>query len=599
MKRKMRIVPTLSFVIGSFVFITAVSILFIEFRSSQKLLRTLGSELITEAMSGLNLFFDTRGHDVEEQARFIAASLQTGGLLLENQQEIASFLYASLAGTTQTSDVWVLSADGRATGVIRGSGDGVFTPLFSNVDQLPAFRSLFEEAEKSQDPFWWEPVYFADRAETFFIHAHPVYVNDTFTALVVAGVSVRQVSEIAEELSDQGFVVFMTAEDLLIAHPDIHEALGELSPTKPFLSLDEAPDPFLANYKSFERLEAKDHGLEDRYEVYIGETDSGDSRIMVLRNQTDEDFSNISVGLHFDAEAFNRPYLELINTLLLGISILAIALISATLLARWIARPVRRAAAGARQVAAFELEAVQTLPASNIRELNDLASGFNSMVGVLNAFVRYVPRSLVRRIISEGSDVSAPAERQLAVLFTDIAGFTSISEKMSAVETAEFINQHLTIVGGAIEQNGGTIDKYIGDSVMAFWGAPEQSQHPEQQALAAARAITLAIRADNKARAEKGLPPVRIRIGIHVGPLVVGDIGAPGRVNYTVIGDTVNIASRLESMGRDVDQDADVIILASRDVVSVLDMTDTSIESIGNRTVKGKLEPVEVVRIAV
>jgi adenylate cyclase len=105
-----------------------------------------------------------------------------------------------------------------------------------------------------------------------------------------------------------------------------------------------------------------------------------------------------------------------------------------------------------------------------------------------------------------------------------------------------------------------------------------------------------AIRADNTARIARGEAPVRIRIGLHMGPLVVGDIGAPERVNYTVIGDTVNAASRLESLGKEIDGSSDVVILVSSEIAKRLGNT-VEYRSIGQHQVKGRVEPLEVVRL--
>jgi class 3 adenylate cyclase len=176
---------------------------------------------------------------------------------------------------------------------------------------------------------------------------------------------------------------------------------------------------------------------------------------------------------------------------------------------------------------------------------------------------RYVPRTLVMRLVKEGRVGFGSEERVLAIMFTDIASFTSMCETMSAGEVAAFINQHLSLVSACVEQAGGTIDKFIGDAVMAFWGAPGRVENPAASACRAAVAIQHALAADNKRRAAEGLAPVRIRIGIHMGPVVVGDIGAPNRINYTIVGDTVNAAQRLESLGKTVDPNAEAITLVS------------------------------------
>ncbi|WP_420336923.1 adenylate/guanylate cyclase domain-containing protein [Roseibium sp.] len=167
---------------------------------------------------------------------------------------------------------------------------------------------------------------------------------------------------------------------------------------------------------------------------------------------------------------------------------------------------------------------------------------------------------------------------------------------MSASETAAFVNHHLSLLGAEITRLDGTIDKYVGDSVMAFWGAPDHLDNPADPAARAALAMAAAIRADNLERERRNEPPVRIRIGLHMGPLIVGDIGAPGRVNYTVIGDTVNAAARLENLGKEIDAEADVIILASGEIARGLG-SEIRQHPIGPQMVKGKSEPIDVVRL--
>lgn len=219
------------------------------------------------------------------------------------------------------------------------------------------------------------------------------------------------------------------------------------------------------------------------------------------------------------------------------------------------------------------------------------------MLDGLRAFGRYVPRTLVTRLVKDGRVGAGTEERDLAIMFTDIVGFTEACEYMSAGEVAEFINHHLTLVSACVEQEGGTIDKYIGDAVMAFWGAPGRIENPAELACRAAIAIQSAIATDNEDRAAKGLDPVRIRVGIHMGRVVVGDIGAPNRINYSIVGDAVNTAQRLESLGKMVDPDAESIVLVSREIVEVLP-TGFQLMDRGTHTVKGKHESLRVYQLS-
>ena len=228
-----------------------------------------------------------------------------------------------------------------------------------------------------------------------------------------------------------------------------------------------------------------------------------------------------------------------------GISLIAAAVMAAAIAAD---PPGRNRCDRDRQSG---FDQVAPLSGSRFREINSLARSFNAMLDGLRAFGRYVPRTLVTRLVKEGRIGAGTEERVLAIMFTDIVGFTAACEKMSAGEVAAFINQHLTLVSACVEQEGGTIDKFIGDAVMAFWGAPGHTENPAASACRAAIAIQRALAADNAQRIARGLAPVRIRIGIHMGPVVVGDIGAPNRINYTIVGDAVNATQRLESSRQD------------------------------------------------
>jgi len=115
---------------------------------------------------------------------------------------------------------------------------------------------------------------------------------------------------------------------------------------------------------------------------------------------------------------------------------------------------------------------------------------------------------------------------------------------------ADLLNQQFALQAACIEANGGTVDKFVGDSVMAVWGAPEHDPDGPRHACQAALDIAAALEADNAARQRRGLPPISLRIGIHTGTVVAGHIGSPGRIHYTVVGDTVNTAKRLDEIGK-------------------------------------------------
>ena len=167
-----------------------------------------------------------------------------------------------------------------------------------------------------------------------------------------------------------------------------------------------------------------------------------------------------------------------------------------------------------------------------------------------------------------------------------------MSEQLPASQVAELLNEHFALVAECIETEGGVLDKYIGDAAMAFWGAPEVQPDHAERACNAAQRIAVAIAEDNSKRQRNGLEPVRVRMGIHSGLALVGNIGAPDRVNYTVIGDTVNIAQRLEELCRKLaPANFDSYLLISEETADRME-TQFDLEPMGAHTLPGRKAPI-------
>ncbi|MCG8408141.1 MAG: adenylate/guanylate cyclase domain-containing protein, partial [Phycisphaerales bacterium] len=305
--------------------------------------------------------------------------------------------------------------------------------------------------------------------------------------------------------------------------------------------------------------------------------------------------TNVLIGTYRRASESAEPFQVLLRSIGLGLIVLFAALIAVFLLSRAITRPIKAASENAGIISRIQFDRVSALPGSVIREMDDLARSLNGMMDGLKAFSRYVPKKLVSRLVSENLPEDFSEDRELTVMFTDIVGFTGLCEGMDARSTARFINEHLTLLWECITAEGGTVDKYIGDAVMAFWGAPETMDDHADAAARAVLRIIERVTTDNVRREEAGLPIVRLRIGIHSGPLVVGNIGAPERMNYTVIGDTVNVASRLENSARAIDRGDMVTVQVSADTIRRL-TGDYKLEKIGSIDVKGRTVPIEAYR---
>lgn len=167
---------------------------------------------------------------------------------------------------------------------------------------------------------------------------------------------------------------------------------------------------------------------------------------------------------------------------------------------------------------------------------------------VTNTFQRYVAPEIVRELLKEGAALELGGKLvDIAVLFVDVRGFTPMSELLTPVQVVEILNRYLTLISSCIMKNGGTLDKFVGDAAMAFWGAPLPQEDYIMHAVQAAMDMVSGSASLSQELMEKYGRTVFFGIGVHVGEAVVGNIGSPQRMDYTAIGDTVNTAARLEA----------------------------------------------------
>lgn len=254
---------------------------------------------------------------------------------------------------------------------------------------------------------------------------------------------------------------------------------------------------------------------------------------------------------------FLGPIETTIRHLLIGLAILILAagILSAWLGRRVIAKPLITVVDELKHVERFELDQVRRHP-SRITELANLSGAIADMAAGLAAFRKYIPADLVRTLVSEGVEPRPGGSmRTLTVLFADIAGFTGLSERLGD-RIVPLLSSYLDTMSREVSAHDGTIDKFIGDAVMAFWGAPAANADHAVDACRAALACQEALRASGLTD-DRG-EPLKVRIGINSGTMLVGNIGSEFRLNYTVIGDAVNVASRLE--GANKEYGTDIII---------------------------------------
>jgi adenylate cyclase len=238
------------------------------------------------------------------------------------------------------------------------------------------------------------------------------------------------------------------------------------------------------------------------------------------------------------------------STMALGLLGLLFAAMLAWFIARNIATPVKQMSEDMEQLGSMQLTDTE-MPDSFIKEIHILGDSIQRMKAALRSFERYVPANLVRQLIRRGEVARLGGDvRELTIHFSDIAGFTGITEKLDADTTVRELGEYLELMTDAIDVQGGTIDKFMGDGILAFFNAPDLLQDHTIKACQAAIDAQAGLEGGIAEREHLGRPVFRARIGLALGPVLVGNIGTNARMDYTVIGDTANLAARLESLNK-------------------------------------------------
>jgi len=300
----------------------------------------------------------------------------------------------------------------------------------------------------------------------------------------------------------------------------------------------------------------------------------------------------------------------------ISLTALGLAALAALWLARSVSQPVQALVGRTQRIALGDYAVHNTVYRAD--ELGRLSEAFDAMARGLDERDRVrdlldknVSPEIAAQLLRDGGALGGE-ERQVTVLFADLRGFTALSEQLAPKELLALLNRYLDRMSAALEAHGGVIDKFIGDAIMALFGAPVAQGDDADRALAAALAMEAALKVFNAELAAEGRPPLGIGIGINTARVVAGNIGSARRLNYSVIGDGVNVAARIESLTRNPDYRTSIITTAatlaarrppdperpapnydSRSPFAIAPVL-VSLRPLGTVPVKGRAEPVEI-----
>jgi adenylate cyclase len=414
--------------------------------------------------------------------------------------------------------------------------DGTWIDPKQTVDTKydPRTRPFYKLAAAGRQGVWTPPYVFeGDNAPgiTFALpHGHP-----DLAGVFTIDFDLARLSELTRQLkvSEHGRVVLL-ADDVVLAHPTAAVVRPRLADSAPELvHVAELEDPAV---RALRAAGANATAFELDGEPYVARTLAisipGSPAWQVLAYAPESDFTAGVRG-------------RMMFSLLISLIAVVIAVAVAWLLARRVSGPLTTLAGEMAKAGKLHLEDVED-HSSMFKEIDMMNTALVQMKGGLRSFARYVPRDLVRTLVESGLDAELTGElRTLTIFFSDLEGFTSLAETRRPDDLVKFLGKYFDDISRIIAKERGTIDKYMGDGIMAFWGAPTTVEDH------AARACIASLMCQRRVRElSKEGTNLATRIGLATGEVLVGNIGSYERMNYTVMGDIANLASRIEGINK-------------------------------------------------
>ena len=415
---------------------------------------------------------------------------------------------------------------------------------FEDTNYVVTDQEWYRKSIETDDPGWFEVTDSPVGLRPSIAYAGPVDVYQKRQGVLAVIIENTRLAQFLSQLSvgKTGAAFIMGRDGAVIAGPD---------PDADELKMQRSNQPLLPIAKGAMKEAGGSRTGDGKTARGMRFVADGNAYAVTM---TPLDFPGWTLATVIPEAEFLGPIETTIRYLFIG---LALLIVVAGILSAWLARqiiagPLITVVGEVKHIEGFELDQVRRHP-SRVAEIENLSNAIADMAGGLAAFRKYIPADLVRMLLREGVEPRPGGSvRTLTVMFADIAGFTGLSERLGD-QIIPLLSGYLDLMSREVNTHGGTIDKFIGDAVMAFWGAPminaDHAVDACRAALACQRSLQASGLTDDSGR------PLKARIGVNSGDMLVGNIGSEFRLNYTVIGDAVNVASRLEGVNKEYGTD--------------------------------------------
>ena len=487
-------------------------------------------------------------------------------LALVDNAELEAYGMKVLDLYPQLSGFFIGSEQGDFLFTKRFAGSGIGTEVIDRSLTVPALTWTYRdvagnvtEVKKTEDfdydprlrPWYvgaengrhWTDIYifFTDQ-KPGITAAYPIRNDDSkLVGVIGIDVALDELSRFlqTQKVGEKGLVFIVNDKGEIVAYPGAELATAEGDSFRPVSVAELQVAEVTVAYEIFRKVRESRFIIESKGERFI-------ASFTPFPTAFGKDWQ---IGIVVpEADFIGTIQRTNLVSLFISLGILIVAIVLAIFISRTISRPIVQLTEETRKIKDFKLDDAIDVQ-SPIREVQQLGQALESMRTGLAAFEKYVPAALVRQLIKTGAEAQLGGDKkELTIFFTDIANFTSTSEEMPPEELMLQLSEYLGELATIVLDQQGTVDKYMGDGLMAFWGAPVPL--PEHAFYACRAALQIHQKVDelNARWRLVGKPIFPTRIGIHTGETLVGNLGAPERMNYTVLGNSVNLASRLEAV---------------------------------------------------
>lgn len=539
------------FGLGAFVAASIGITLYLSGASGLRATQAMLAQHAEDLLDSLERRIDAELAPVHAQSAWVASAFSEGRIDLRRRTQLDAFMTGLVGAMHEGGALVLVDPSGQARRWTRDQ-PGALSEDWSG---RPGVMDWLERGETLQGSSWRPPLWAQTRQAAALVYQTPLRRDGRFLGMLGQSVPVaslsREVVNFGAEHTLTAFILY--GDEFVLAHPSLAATQGGLPRANPLPSVLEVGDPVLARLHAQHAVSPISMRALTRSRA--GGVRVGDDRyVYVYRQISGTGAIPWNLGVYINAERGDQgvEMRRLALSLGAGLAVLALAVLAAVLAGRRLSGPVEAFARAATAVREDRLEDVPVLPGSRIAEFDEASRSFNQMVeglrerGMIRATLgRLLPEEVARRLLAGGGRLE-PAEAKATVLLCDIQDFTLLTDSLGPQGVVEFLNAYFAAAGEIVERHRGVITQFQGDAVLAVFNLPLAD--PDHGANALRAAIELVRAAD-----ERDFAGVRVRnrVGVSTGQVVAGAVGSRGRLSYTVHGNAVNLASRIEALNKE------------------------------------------------